>query len=145
MTKVIGNTALKSDEKVFMVTVPKNEVKTQLKPVAETKPEPAPAPAPTPGPVNEQPKPITFEQIREKGETLFNLLQKFDEVKAKADELKSFKISHNNENAKIIISDATGRSFASANPKAISKFIDYCSEQMSETLQGLETEMRKLA
>jgi hypothetical protein len=48
MTKVIGNTALKSDEKVFMVTVPKNEVKNQLKPVAEAKPEPAPAPAPTP-------------------------------------------------------------------------------------------------
>jgi hypothetical protein len=145
MAKVIGNTALKSDEKVFMVTLPKTAVNESeiLQPVAETKQEPKPEP--TPGPVNEQPKPLSFEQIREKGETLFNLLQKFDEVKAKADELKSFKISHNNENAKIVISDATGRSFVSANPKAISKFIDYCSEQMGETLQGLETEMRKLA
>jgi len=148
MSNVKGNTALKSDQKVFMVTVPKNEVSEKvlkLEAVAEVKPEPKPETVPAPVAVPEQPKPLSFEQIREKGETLFNFLQKFDEVKAKADELKSFKISHNNENAKIVISDATGRSFVSANPKAISKFIEYCSEQMNETLQGLETEMRKLA
>lgn len=145
-----GNTALKSDVKEVATAM--KVVKTDVLPAkVETKPEPKPEQK---SEVKEELKPVqeaepqkslSFEQIREKGETLFQLLQKFDEVKEKADELKSFKISHNNENAKIVISDATGRSFVSGNPKAISKFIEYCSEQMCEILTGLEAEMRKLA
>ena len=150
MTNLRGNTAVKSDVKEVANAL--KVVKSEILPATnESKPEPKPDPKPE---VKEEvklvqaeelKKPLSFDQIREKGETLFQLLQKFDEVKEKSDELKSFKISHNNENAKIVISDATGRSFASGNPKAISKFIEFCSEQMAETLSSLETEMRKLA
>jgi len=90
-------------------------------------------------------KTISFEEIRDKGKTLFQLGCKYDEVKAKSDELKSFKISHNKDIAKIVLSDANGKSFTSGNPKAISKFIDFCNEQMNLNLVELETEMRKLA
>lgn len=143
---VKGNTALKGEVKEVANAL--KVVKSEILPAkAESKPEPKPEVKEEVKPVQaaEPQKPLSFDQIREKGETLFQLLQKFDEVKEKSDELKSFKISHNNENAKIVISDATGRSFASGNPKAISKFIEFCSEQMAETLSSLETEMRKLA
>lgn len=145
-----GNTALKGDVKEVATAL--KVVKTDVLPAkVETKPEPKPEQKPEvkeevkPVQAAEPQKPLSFEQIREKGETLFQLLQKFDEVKGKADELKSFTISHNNDNAKIVINDATGRSFISSNPVAIKKFIEFCGEQMAETLKGLEAEMRKLA
>ena len=150
MTNLRGNTAVKSDVKEVANAL--KVVKSEILPATtESKPEPKPEPKPEvkeevkPVQAEELKKPLSFDQIREKGETLFQLLQKFDEVKGKADELKSFTISHNNDNAKIVINDATGRSFISSNPVAIKKFIEFCGEQMAETLKGLETELRKLA
>jgi len=141
---VNGYTALKSDEKkeAVKMTVVKNEVKIEKADLSESKEKVKP--------MHDEIKPdhqksLSFDQIREKGEMLFQLLQKFDEVKKKSDDLKSFKISHNNDLASIIISDASGRSFKSQNSKAISKFIDFCGAQMSDTLIDLENEMRKLA
>ena len=111
----------------------KEEIKEVKEPIATVEP------------VAEVVKPLTFEEIRDKGKTLFSLGCKYDEVKAKADELKTFKISHNKDIAKIVVSDANGKSFTSGNPKAIAKFIEFCSEQMNLNLSELETEMRKIS
>jgi len=143
MTNVKGNTALKSEttEKTTLTVVkPTETILTPVKDVEEVK-----EPIATIEPVAEVVKPLTFEEIRDKGKTLFSLGCKYDEVKAKADELKTFKISHNKDIAKIVVSDANGKSFTSGNPKAIAKFIDFCSEQMNLTLSELETEMRKIS
>ena len=88
---------------------------------------------------------MTFEQIRTKGTMLFNLSAKYDQVKAKADELSKFKILHNKDVAQIQLKDALGNTFISGNPKAIGKFIAYCSEELQTALQEVEEEMRKIA
>ncbi len=142
MTNVKGNTALKSEttEKTTLTVVkPTESVLTPIVEIKEVK-----EPIATVEPVAEV-KPLTFEEIRDKGKTLFSLGCKYDEVKAKADELKTFKISHNKDIAKIVVSDANGKSFTSGNPKAIAKFIEFCSEQMNLNLSELETEMRKIS
>ena len=140
---VKGNTALKGDEKkeAVKMTVVKSDV-LPVQAAAEPKPEVLPVQEEV---KQEQPKPLSFEQIREKGQNLFNLMQKYDDVKGKAEDLKSFELLHNEEMASIVISDVKGRSFTSRNPKAIAKFIEFCGEQLTETLNSLETEMRKLA
>lgn len=143
MTNLKGNTALKSEttEKATLTVVkPTESVLTPVMEIKEVK-----EPIATVEPVAEVVKPLSFEEIRDKGKTLFSLGCKYDEVKAKADELKTFKISHNKDIAKIVVSDANGKSFTSGNPKAIAKFIEFCSEQMAVTLSELETEMRKIS
>ncbi len=94
----------------------------------------------------EEVKPVlTFQELRDKGKTLFMLGDKWEEVKGKQEQLRSFRLTHQNEQAKIVLSDAEGRTFASSNPKAIAKFIEFCSEQFENTLSELETEIRKIS
>ena len=94
----------------------------------------------------EEVKPVpTFQELRDKGKTLFMLGDKWEEVKGKQEQLRSFKLTHQHEQAKIVLSDAEGKTFASSNPKAIAKFIEFCSEQFENTLSELETEIRKIS
>ena len=89
--------------------------------------------------------PPTLEELKDKGKTLYILAEKYDEVKAKADHLRNFKLTHQKDVAKIVLSDADGQTFSSSNPKAIAKFIDFCGEQFENTLSELETEIRKVS
>lgn len=143
MTKTKGNTALKSEavetEKAVL-TVIKNEVAEIATEKSEETQEPE-----IKQPVQVEVKALTFEEIRTKGAMLFNLSAKYDQVKAKADELSKFKILHNKDVAQIQLKDALGNTFISGNPKAIGKFIAYCSEELQTALQEVEDEMRKIA
>ena len=87
----------------------------------------------------------TLEELKDKGKTLYILAEKHEEVKAKADHLRNFKLTHQKDVAKIVLSDADGQTFSSSNPKAIAKFIDFCGEQFENTLSELETEIRKVS
>jgi len=143
-TKVKGNNALKSEateiEKKSHLSVVKNDVadnatgKSEETQKIENKEH-----------VKVEVKPLSFEEIRAKGTNLFNLSAKYDQVKAKADELKKFKILHNQDVAQIQLIDALGSTFTSGNPKAISKFIAYCGEELETALKEVEDEMRKIA
>ena len=86
--------------------------------------------------------PLTFEELRDKAKTGYILSEKWEEVKRKSDDLNSFKLTHNREVAKIVLSDADGKTFSSSNPKAIEKFIEFCNEQFSTALAGLENDLR---
>ena len=144
MNKMLGNTALKSEtienSKKAVLTVIKNEVAELATVKSEETQE-----LEIKQPVQVEVKALTFEQIRTKGTMLFNLSAKYDQVKAKADELSKFKILHNKDVAQIQLKDALGNTFISGNPKAIGKFIAYCSEELQTALQEVEEEMRKIA
>ena len=86
--------------------------------------------------------PLTFEELRDKAKTGYILSEKWEEVKRKSDDLNSFKLTHNRDVAKIVLSDADGKTFSSSNPKAIEKFIEFCNEQFSTALAGLENDLR---
>jgi len=143
-TNVKGNTALKGDATAnsfkAKMTVIKNDVTEKVTVKSEESQE-----SETKQPVKVEVKPLTFEEIRAKGTNLFNLSAKYDQVKAKADELKKFKILHNKDVAQIQLKDAQGNTFISGNPKAIGKFIAFCSEELETTLKEVEEEMRKIA
>ena len=95
--------------------------------------------------VKEEVKTIPLQEIRERNKNCFIVSEKYQEVKTKAEELREFKLTHQTEQAKIILTDAEGRIFTSSNPAAIEKFISYCSDQFEIKLSELETEIRKLS
>ena len=141
---VVGNTALKIDEKVLMVTVPKNEVKNlseKLKPVTEKKQEPKKEQVKAETVKAKEQQPVNIESLKEKMLRGADLSDKHDELKSK---LSSFKQFQTNELANIVISDAKGHTMQTHQTRVIERFFDVCIDEYQNAINKIETELKNL-
>ena len=123
------STAKKAKEATAEAASTGAEVNATLKVV---KPEPE-AEAKQP----EKPKP-TVQEVKEQIFDRFNLAEKHDQLSGQLTDLKNFEANVTND-ARVRIENGSGRSFASADPAAVRRQIQFCRESIEAQIKEVET------
>jgi len=143
LTTTKGNgTAKGIESKVLMGTVPpltKPKQKKEEK-IEDVKPETVKQSTPP-----EEPKKIlSIEELKNKTSVLEALSEKHDSIKAKIEELKKFKVLHEESEASISIEDVNGLSFESSNPRVIAQVIELWKQEFATAKADIETKMQEV-
>ena len=135
---------------------PIEEVKAEETPQEQphTTPEIQPTEAPTPttekkqelAPVEavERKRIPTMQELKDCATTLYLLQDKHTKLLEKRSSLNKFAITHEKENAEVVVTDANGEEFTSRSPKTIAKLIEFWKEEFDEAIQAVEEELKKM-
>jgi len=91
---------------------------------------------------NETTAPPSFEQVKQGIEKRFLLVEKHNELGEQKLKLEKFQISHDSDRVSMRINDENGLTFASSNPVAVGKLIEFCLSSLSEKMNDIETQLR---
>jgi hypothetical protein len=113
----------------------------------------APQPTTTPTPTLEKPQEIatiekrripTMQELKESVTTLYLLQEKHTTLIAKRASLNKFAITHQKDNAEVVVTDAKGEEFTSRSPKTIAKLIEFWKLEFDEAIAEVEAELQKI-
>lgn len=126
-----GSTAVKktAEEKVNLVVTKgaNNETQTSAKPTEEKK-------------VKEP----TLQELKDRATIVYLLQEKHTKLIEKRSSLDRFAIKHENDNAEITVTDASGEEFHSSSPKTIAKLIEFWKEEFNEAITEVENNLKKV-
>lgn len=97
-------------------------------------------------PKDEKPKEVkketTLQDLKDRAAVVFLLQEKHTKLVEKRASLDRFEISHDKDNAKITVEDATGEEFESSSPKSIRKLIEFWKEEFDEVIMEIENRLK---
>lgn len=85
----------------------------------------------------------TLQEFKDRATILYLLQEKHTGLIDKRNRLDRFQISHDNQNAEIIVKDANGLEFKSTSAKTIGQFLDFCKAEFSEVITETEANLMK--
>lgn len=85
----------------------------------------------------------TLQQLKDKATTVFLLQEKHTKLSEKRASLEKFTITHENENATVIVRDVNGLEFKSASPKTIGKLLEFWKEEFGDAIIETENDLKK--
>ncbi len=138
-------------------TVEAEEIKAEEKPQEEPQPV-APEPQPQEATATEAPKQQeiatvakigqrripTMQELKESVTTLYLLQEKHTALISKRASLNKFAITHQKDNAEVVVTDAHGEEFTSRSPKTIAKLIEFWKQEFDEAIAEVEAELQKI-
>ncbi|MDR1716340.1 MAG: hypothetical protein LBS20_10885 [Prevotella sp.] len=86
----------------------------------------------------------TMQELKESVTTLYLLQEKHTALIAKRASLNKFAITHQKDNAEVVVTDAHGEEFTSRSPKTIAKLIEFWKQEFDEAIAEVEAELQKI-
>lgn len=85
----------------------------------------------------------TLQEFKDRATILYLLQEKHTGLIEKRNRLDHFQISHDNNNAEIVVRDAKGLEFKSTSAKTIGQFLDFCKAEFTEVIAETEANLMK--
>lgn len=95
--------------------------------------------------VKEEKQVLTIDDLKNRASLMVVLSEKHSLLLEKKRSLERFAISHDKNNASILVVDATGEEFKSSSPKTVGKLIEFWKQEFAEAISEVETSLRDTA
>ncbi|MDR0874227.1 MAG: hypothetical protein LBN27_12305 [Prevotellaceae bacterium] len=86
----------------------------------------------------------SIQELTAKAEKTAMLVQKYEKIKAKKEQVDRFVILHESEQANIVITDVKGQRIETSNPKSIEQVLAIWKADICEALTNAEQEIRDI-
>ena len=135
MTQVKGNNALQGDGKPVLKLTEGKKDKAQEQTSEQT--------TPVQEPTKEAPRVPTMDELKHRATVIHLLSEKHSKLTEKRQRLDKFEISHDKENAEIVLTDANGEEFTSHSPKSIAQLIEFWKNEFDGAIQEIEVQLKQ--
>lgn len=143
MTKVKGNTALKSDEfensENAKFSIIKNDVSEIEISETETKEEPEEQKT-----VQSEKKSLSIQEIKDKASKLVALADAHSDLVEKRKEFEEFQLLHDSKKPEIRLTDVNGQVVKTYNQNVVEQFYVVLFTEYNKQIEKLETELNSL-
>ena len=143
MTKVKGNTALKSDEfensENAKFSIIKNDVSEIEISETETKEEPVEQKT-----VQSEKKSLSIQEIKDKASKLVALADAHSDLVEKRKEFEEFQLLHDSKKPEIRLTDVNGQVVKTYNQNVVEQFYVVLFTEYNKQIEKLETELNSL-